>query len=101
MKKGIKWMVPMGVMLVLVVAASLVLAPGAMADKAGTVVLVNINTAEQGELASLPGIGTSKADAIVAYRSEHGSFQTIDELTNVRGIGTNVLEKIRDLIRIQ
>jgi competence protein ComEA len=101
MKKGKKRMVLMGVMIVFAIAASLVPTPETMADKAGTAALVNINTAEQGELASLPGIGTSKADAIVAYRSEHGSFQTIDELTNVRGIGTNVLKKIRDLIKVQ
>ena len=101
MKKGKNWMVPMGVMLVLAAVVSLVLAPGGMADKADAVVLVNINTAKQEELASLPGIGVSKADAIVAYRSENGSFRTIDELTNVRGIGSNVLEKIRDLIKLQ
>ena len=101
MKKGINWMVPVGVMLVLAVTASLVLTPGAMAENAGTVVMVNINTAEQGELASLPGIGTSKADAIIAYRSKHGPFQKIEDLTSVRGIGDNILEKIRTLIEIK
>jgi competence protein ComEA len=101
MKRRTNWMIPMGVMLAVAIAATLALAPGVMADKAGTSLLVNINTAEQGELVTLPGIGISKADAIVAYRSEHGSFSTIDELTKVRGIGSNVLEKIRHLIKIQ
>ena len=96
-----KWMIPMGVMLAMMLAISLILVPGIMADSGKATVLVNINNADIGELTSLPGIGTSKATAIIEHRSEHGPFNTIEELTNVRGIGSNVLEKIRGHIKVQ
>ncbi len=91
----------MGTLLVVAITTTLFLVPGAMADNGNAAVSVNINTADTGELTSLPGIGVSKAAAIVNYRSEHGLFTTVDELINVRGIGSNVLEKIRDLIKAQ
>ena len=91
----------MGTLLVVVITVTLLVVPGAMADNGKAAVSVNINTADTGELTSLPGIGASKATAIVNYRSEHGLFATVDELINVRGIGSNVLEKIRDLIKTQ
>jgi competence protein ComEA len=91
----------MGTLLVAAIAVTLLLVPGAMADNGKAAVSVNINTADTGELISLPGIGSSKANAIVNYRSEQGPFATVDELTNVPGIGSNMLEKIRDLIRTQ
>ncbi|MEW6518569.1 MAG: ComEA family DNA-binding protein [Thermodesulfobacteriota bacterium] len=59
---------------------------------------VNINTADLQTLESLPGIGASKAQAIIDYRTEHGNFKSIDELKNVKGIGDKVLEKIKDQI---
>lgn len=59
---------------------------------------VNINTASVEELLKLEGIGESKAEAIIKYREENGKFNTIDELTKVSGIGTNVYEKIKDNI---
>ena len=62
---------------------------------------VNINTADAGAIAAaLSGIGPSKAEAIVAYRKEHGAFKSADELTHVKGIGQKTLEKIRNLILI-
>ena len=91
----------MAALLVVVAAAAFLLVPGAIADNSKSAVSVNINTADTGELTSLPGIGTSKATAIVTYRSEHGPFATVDELTNVQGIGSSILEKIRDLLRTQ
>jgi len=94
-------MAPMGTLLVLAITVTMFLVPGAIADSGKTGVSVNINTADTGELASLPGIGTSKAKAIVNYRSEYGPFATVDELINVSGIGSNVLDKIRDSIRTQ
>ena len=59
---------------------------------------ININTAEKEMLMTLPGIGESKAQAILAYRQEHGGFQSIDELMNIRGIKEGVYNKIKDLI---
>lgn len=59
---------------------------------------VNINTAGKEELMRLPGIGESKADAILAYRQEKGKFQSTDELMNIQGIKEGVYNKIKDLI---
>ena len=57
---------------------------------------VSLNQATVGELETLPGIGPSKAAAIIKYREEVGAFKSIDELTNVSGIGEKTLEKLRD-----
>lgn len=51
---------------------------------------VNLNTASEQELQTVSGIGPAKARAIVAYRTEHGSFKSVEELKNVRGIGRGV-----------
>lgn len=56
---------------------------------------VNINTASKTELESIKGIGPVKAQAIIDYRTAHGSFKSIDELDNVKGIGKGTLGKIR------
>ena len=56
---------------------------------------ININTATAEQLTALDGIGETKAAAIVAYRSEHGGFSSVDELLNVKGIGEKLLEGIR------
>lgn len=57
--------------------------------------LISINTAGTVELQEIPGIGEKKAKAIVDYRNEHGPFKSVDELTNVKGIGEKMLEKMR------
>lgn len=62
--------------------------------------LVNINTADQAELESLPGIGSVRASAILEYRNENGPFQSIEELLKVDGIGEKTLNKLRDLITV-
>jgi competence protein ComEA len=59
---------------------------------------INLNTATLAELDSLPGIGPVLAQRIIDYREEHGPFQSVDELLNVKGIGSELLEKIRDLV---
>lgn len=56
---------------------------------------VDINTATQSELESLPGIGPSKARAILEYRQQHGPFQSVDELAKVKGIGPATVERLR------
>ena len=60
----------------------------------------SINTADQSQLETLPNIGPSKAQKIIAYRQEHGSFQTIEELQQVSGIGPKTFESLRDLITV-
>ena len=62
---------------------------------------ININTATQAELATLNGIGQSKAGAIIEYRDAHGAFKTIDDLAKVKGIGEKIMEKIRADITVE
>lgn len=62
--------------------------------------LVNINTAGTDELKTLSGIGESKAASIISYRDSHSGFKSVDELTQVDGIGDATLNKIRDMITI-
>ena len=62
---------------------------------------VNLNTADAATLQrELMGIGEVKAQAIVAYRDEHGDFASVDELLEVKGIGEATLEKNRDKLSI-
>lgn len=61
---------------------------------------VNINTANQSELDSLPGIGPSIAQKIIDYREENGNFKTIEELQNVKGIGDSKYEEIKDRVTV-
>lgn len=56
--------------------------------------IVNINTATAAQLETLPGIGTVKAQAILAYREAYGPFRSVNELTLVKGIGEKTLEKL-------
>lgn len=58
--------------------------------------VINVNTADLYDLQRLPGIGEKRAQDIIAYREEHGPFQTVDELTNVSGIGPVILENLRE-----
>lgn len=61
---------------------------------------VNINTADLEELMTLKGIGEVKAQAIIDYRTEYGSFNSVDELINVSGIGEKTLDNLRDYITV-
>ncbi|PHQ81037.1 MAG: competence protein ComEA [Coxiella sp. (in: Bacteria)] len=55
---------------------------------------VNINKATVSDLVQLKGIGAKKAQAIVAYRKEHGTFKSLNDLTQVRGISTKMVARI-------
>ena len=63
--------------------------------------LVNINCADVDELMTLPGIGEVLAGRIIAYREEHGAFASIDEITQVQGIGNGVYSKICTSITVE
>lgn len=61
---------------------------------------VDINSASAQELQSVKGIGPKKAEAIVKYRTEHGAFQSVDDLVNVPGIGPKSLNSMRDQLSV-
>ena len=69
-------------------------------EKAKTVQMhmqkVNLNTATIEQLVSLPGIGKKKASAIVDYRQKNGKFKSLEDLAAVKGIGTKMIEKLKD-----
>ena len=58
--------------------------------------VIDINSAPVEDLQRLPGIGEKRAQAIVAWREEHGPFQSVDELDNVSGIGPGILDGLRE-----
>jgi comEA protein len=61
---------------------------------------IDLNTASQSDLERLPGIGQKRAEDIVAYRKAHGPFRTVEELTDVPGIGEKTLQGLLDYITV-
>lgn len=61
---------------------------------------VNINSANEESLCTLPGIGTTRARQILEYRNEHGDFQKIEDIMNVTGIKEGLFEKIAPYITV-
>ncbi len=62
---------------------------------------VNINTAGEAELCTLPGIGSSRAQSIIAYREENGGFTEETQIMNVPGIKDAAYAKIKDRIKVK
>ena len=76
--------------------------PAETATAAGTLAgKIQINSADADELASLPGIGPVRAEAIMRYREANGPFFSAEDLLAVSGIGPVTLEAIRDLIEVR
>ncbi|WP_245249715.1 helix-hairpin-helix domain-containing protein [Vagococcus allomyrinae] len=61
---------------------------------------VNLNKADSSELQQLNGIGEKKAAAIIAYRQENGSFNSVEELKKVSGIGDKIFDNLKDEIEV-
>ncbi len=61
---------------------------------------VNINSASISLLQELPGIGVTKAEAIISYRQEHGPFSKIGDIMDVPGIGSGIFAQLKDLITV-
>ena len=61
---------------------------------------ININTADSETLQRLPGIGATRAEAIIAYREANGPFRIPEELTDVKGIGEGILAGLIDQITV-
>ena len=64
--------------------------------------VVNINTADAQTLAdNIKGVGKAKAQAIIDFREEHGPFKSVDEMTQVKGIGLKLINNNRDNLTIK
>lgn len=61
---------------------------------------INLNTATEAELDQLPGVGPATARKIVEYRIQHGGFQSLDQLDDVKGIGPKKLAEMRPYCRL-
>jgi len=70
-------------------------------SKAENTSIININTANLEELCTLSGIGEVKAQAIIDWRKENGSFANIEDLMKVKGIGPKTLEKNKDRLTVK
>lgn len=71
---------------------------GSVASTSGK---VDINTADTELLETLPGIGETRAEAIIRYREEHGPFKRVDDIVAVPGIASATLEGLRDLVEVR
>ncbi|MDN6297293.1 MAG: ComEA family DNA-binding protein [Halomonas sp.] len=79
----------------LLISLSLGLSGGAMAQQ---VAPINVNTADAELLQELPGIGPSRAEALIKERDANGEFENANDLTRISGIGEATVERIRDEI---
>ena len=61
---------------------------------------IDLNTATQSELETLPGIGAVTAENIIQYRTDHDGFSSVEELSNVSGIGGKTLETLREFVMV-
>lgn len=61
---------------------------------------VDLNRADESALLGLPGIGPSRARAIVAYREAHGGFRSLSQLLHIKGIGRSLLRQLRPLVTL-
>ena len=83
--------IPRSLTLGMLLAAATLFGTAAAADR------ININTADAATIdAGLVNIGRAKAEAIVAYREQHGAFKSPEQLAQVKGIGLKTVEKNRD-----
>jgi len=85
----------LGLALALALAAAPAFAAGTLSG------VVNVNTASAEELQLLPGVGESRARAIVSARAARGGFHSADELVEVKGIGSVLLERLRPFVAVE
>lgn len=62
---------------------------------------ININTASPSELQQIPGVGSVKAQEIIRFREENGSFQKVEDLQEISGIGEKTVEKLKNFVTIK
>ena len=68
--------------------------------QSGAAEKININRASLSELEALPGIGAVYAQRILDYRKQHGFFSSVEELSEVKGIGSSTLDGFRELVTV-
>ncbi|MDI5985402.1 ComEA family DNA-binding protein [Halomonas sp. M4R5S39] len=76
----------------------LLLGLSSMAALAQEVAPINVNTADAELLTELPGVGPSRAEAIIEYRESNGPFESADDLANVSGIGASTVEGLQEQV---
>lgn len=62
---------------------------------------INLNTATQKQLVTLPGVGKKKAAAIIEYRTKNGKFKNLEDVMKVKGIGPKMLNKFKNQLTLQ
>lgn len=70
------------------------------AKPAGAATIVNLNTATQAQLESLPGLGAKAAERILEYRQKNGQFKKVEDLMNVKGIGEKSFLKLKPRLTV-
>lgn len=61
---------------------------------------IELNTASRSDLTRLPGIGETKAERILAWRDEHGGFASVEQLTEIKGIGEATLARLKEYVTV-
>jgi competence protein ComEA len=61
---------------------------------------ININTATQSQLESLPGVGPKAAERILEYRKQNGHFKKVEDLMNVKGFGEKTFLKLKPMLTV-
>lgn len=87
-----------GLLATLLLSLSLGLSGAALAQ---SVAPINVNTADEELLAELPGVGPSRAAAIIEERETNGAFESADDLTRVSGIGPATVDRMRDQVTFE
>lgn len=87
-----------GMLAALLLSVSLVFSSGVLAQDMAP---INVNTADAELLAELPGIGPSRAEAIIEERETNGAFENADDLTRVSGIGSATVDRMRDQVTFE
>ena len=74
--------------------------PAAAPKTAPATAPINLNTATQAQLESLPGVGAKAAERILEYRHKNGQFKKVEDLMNVKGIGEKSFLKLKPLLSV-